>query len=94
MRNSTALDMCKVTACNHSRSRRAIQHRGLWHGECSDHRHDVGKRYSSYNDTYAINKRTVYVIDKTGKIAYIDLRYSPRDSVSFVKLRSALTTLK
>ena len=60
----------------------------------SDHRHEVGKRYFSYNDTYATNRRTVYVIDKAGRIAYMDLRYSPRDSVSFVKLRTALTTLK
>jgi len=56
----------------------------------SDHKHEVGMRYSSYDPMSGFNKRTVYAIDKTGKIAYIDMHYSPRDSVSLGKLQDAL----
>ena len=60
----------------------------------SDHRHDIAKQYGSYNDAYGFNRRTVFVIDKAGKVAYMDLAYSVRDSVSFGKLQSALKGLK
>ena len=60
----------------------------------SDHRHDVAKQYGSYNDTYGMNRRTVYVIDPAGRIAYADLAYSVRDSVSFEKLREALKQVR
>jgi peroxiredoxin len=59
----------------------------------SDHNHAVAKKYGSYNDAYGFNKRTVFVVDRSGKIAYEDLTYSPRDSVSFMKLQGALKTL-
>lgn len=58
----------------------------------SDHQHAVAQRYSSYMDS-GFNKRTVYVIDKKGKIAYIDLQYSVRDMASFEKLKAALKSL-
>ncbi|HTK83329.1 MAG TPA: peroxiredoxin [Bacteroidota bacterium] len=60
----------------------------------SDHSHAVAKTYSSYNDARGYNKRTVYVIDKKGKIAYIDLSYSSRDMESFNKLKAALSALQ
>ena len=59
----------------------------------SDHDHAVGRRYSSYSEKSGYNKRTVYVIDKSGKIAYIDLKYSPVDPTSLDKLKAALTAL-
>lgn len=58
----------------------------------SDHKHDVAKAYSSYNES-GYNKRTVYVIDKKEKIAYIDLSYSVRTQDSFNKLQDALKKL-
>lgn len=60
----------------------------------SDHKHSVAKIYSSYNDEWGYNKRTVYVIDKSGKIAYIDLEYKARDMNSFDKLKEALKKLQ
>ena len=60
----------------------------------SDHRHDVAKQYASYNEASGHDRRTVYVIDRGGKIAYVDLAYSVRDSVSFGKLQAALKGLK
>jgi peroxiredoxin len=59
----------------------------------SDHRHTVARAYGSYNDAYGFNKRTVFVVNHSGKIAYEDLKYSPRDSVSFMKLQGALKQL-
>jgi peroxiredoxin len=56
----------------------------------SDHNHAVAKRYGSYHEAYGFNRRTVFVVDKTGKVAYADLSYSSRDSVSFGKLQAAL----
>jgi len=60
----------------------------------SDHKHEVAKRYGSYDEDSGHDKRTVFVVDKAGKIAYVDMKYSPRDSVSFGKLQSALATLR
>jgi len=60
----------------------------------SDHNHAVAKRYGTYNEPSGYNRRTVFVVDKQGKLGYIDLAYSPRDSVSFMKLQAALTGMK
>jgi len=59
----------------------------------SDHTHKVARMYNSYNENTASNKRTVFVIDKQGKIAYIDLKYSVRDMNSFNALQQALKKL-
>ena len=60
----------------------------------SDHRHDVAKRYGSYNEATGHDRRTVFVVDKAGRIAYEDMAYSPRDTVSFGKLQGALAKLR
>lgn len=56
----------------------------------SDHDHAVAKQYGSFNEANGYNRRTVFVVDRKGKVAYTDMAYSTRDSVSFVKLRVAL----
>lgn len=60
----------------------------------SDHAHSVAKLYNSYNDKSMMNKRTVYLIDKQGKIVYMDLEYSVRDDEDFNKLKAAISNLK
>jgi len=60
----------------------------------SDHRHEVARKYDSFGEASGYNRRTVYVIDKGGKIAYMDMAYSTRDSVSFGKLQDALKKMK
>lgn len=60
----------------------------------SDHDHAVAKLYGSFNAGSGYNRRTVFVIDRGGSLAYRDLDYSVRDSVSFTKLREALARLK
>jgi peroxiredoxin len=60
----------------------------------SDHDHTVAKMYDSYNEVAGYNKRTVYVIDKSGKIAYMNLQYNVRTPDDFEKLQSILASLK
>ncbi len=56
----------------------------------SDHKHEVGRAYGSYMEKMGFNRRTVFVVDNAGKIAYIDMHYSPADSKSLDKLQEAL----
>lgn len=60
----------------------------------SDHSHVVAQQYDSYNEKFLLNKRTVFVVNKEGKIAYADLEYSVRDDTSFNKLKEALRALR
>jgi peroxiredoxin len=60
----------------------------------SDHTHEVAKMYGSYNSMSGFNKRTVYVIDKNGKIAYINLQYDVRTPDDFRQLKEVLASLK
>ncbi|HUI08802.1 MAG TPA: peroxiredoxin [Bacteroidota bacterium] len=59
----------------------------------SDHDHHVARAYASYNEQSGFNQRTVYVIDRAGKIAYIDPAYVAGSEDSFAKLKSALSAL-
>jgi peroxiredoxin len=70
------------------------KHHNLPFRLASDHHHDVAKRYGSYGEENGYNRRTVFVVDKSGKIAYADLAYSSRDATSFDKLQAALKGLK
>ena len=59
----------------------------------SDHNHAVAKQYGSYNEATGHDRRTVFAINRAGKIAYADLAYSVGDSVSFGKLQAVLKRL-
>jgi peroxiredoxin len=60
----------------------------------SDPKHEVAKEYDSYNGASGFNKRTVYVIDKNGKIAYVNLQYNVGTPADFQKLKDVLAGLK
>ena len=60
----------------------------------SDHSHEVAKTYGSYNEKSGYNRRTVFVINREGRIAYIDLEYKVSDSEDFDRLKSALAQIK
>lgn len=60
----------------------------------SDHLHDIAKTYSSYNDRSGTNRRTVFVVNKAGNIAYVDLQYSVADADDFTRLKDALAKLQ
>ena len=56
----------------------------------SDHAHLVAKLYNSYNEKSMYNRRSVFVVDKQGRISYSNLEYSATDMRDFEKLKSAL----
>ena len=56
----------------------------------SDHNHEIARAYDSFNDLTGYNLRTVYVIDREGKIAYMDLSYKAGSIESFEQLKNAL----
>jgi peroxiredoxin len=60
----------------------------------SDHSHAVAKLYNSFNDKSLYNRRTIFVVDKEGKIAYENMKYSVADLQDFEKLKAALSALK
>lgn len=60
----------------------------------SDPKHEVASRYQSYNEQTGFNRRTVFVIDKQGRIASIDWQYSVSTPDSFNKLKIALAALQ
>jgi peroxiredoxin len=60
----------------------------------SDHDHAVAKLYGSYNDKTMYNRRTVFLINKEGRIMYSNLGYNVADQSDFEKLRSALSSLR
>ena len=60
----------------------------------SDHTHDVARTYQSYNPESGFNRRTVYVVDRKGNIAYMDLAYKAGSPESFQRLKDALAKLK
>lgn len=59
----------------------------------SDHDHAVAKTYYSFNASSGYNRRTVFVIDRNGRIAYADLEYSVRDDTDFKALQAAIAQL-
>lgn len=60
----------------------------------SDHKHEVARLYNSYDEASGYNKRTIFVIDKNGKIVYINWRYNVRDQKHFEELQKVLQSLK
>jgi peroxiredoxin len=59
----------------------------------SDHYHQVARMYNSFDEKNGFTLRTVYVIDRSGTIAYIDPAYIAGTPESFLKLRDAVLTI-
>jgi peroxiredoxin Q/BCP len=70
------------------------KHHDLPFALAADHDHAVARRYASFNEANGYNRRTVFVVDKQGKIAYADMAYNAREPASFEKLQLALKGLK
>lgn len=66
------------------------KHHDLPFALASDHDHAVARRYGSYLEGRGFNRRTVFAIDRQGRVGYADMAYSVRDSVSLEKLKVAL----
>jgi len=60
----------------------------------SDHRHEVARAYESFNEQTNYTRRTIFVINTKGTIAYRDMEYSVADSLDFERLRQALSSIR
>jgi peroxiredoxin Q/BCP len=60
----------------------------------SDHRHEAARTYESFNEQSDYTRRTVFVINMRGEIAYKDMEYSVADSLDFERLRQALSSIR
>ncbi len=60
----------------------------------SDHDHAVARAYQSYNESSGYNRRTVFVVDRSGRLAYMDLEYSVRDNSDYEALVGALKNIR
>ena len=60
----------------------------------SDHDHKVARLYASYNEERGFNKRTVFLIDKDGKVRYSNLEFKAGDRKDYDALRAELEKLQ
>ena len=70
------------------------QHHNLPFILVSDYNGKIARLYDSWNEEKNYCKRTVFLIDNDGKIAYRDLEYSVKDDADFQALKEALGKLK
>ncbi len=60
----------------------------------SDHSHDIARAYESFNEQTNYTRRTIFVINTKGEVAYMDMEYSVADSLDFERLKHALGSLR
>ena len=70
------------------------QHHNLPFTLASDYNGKIARLYDSWNEEKNYCKRTVFLIDNSGKIAYRDLEYSVKDDNDFLALKEAIGKLK
>lgn len=60
----------------------------------SDHDHKIARMYGVYDEPSGFNKRSVFLIDKTGVIRYTNLAFKAGDKADYSSLRAELEKLK
>ena len=70
------------------------QHHNLPFTLASDYNGKIARLYDSWNEEKNYCKRTAFLIDNDGKIAYRDLEYSVKDDADFLALKEAIGKLK
>jgi len=60
----------------------------------SDHDHKIARIYGVYDEPSGFNKRSVFLIDKTGVIRYSNLAFKAGDKADYSNLRTELEKLK
>lgn len=70
------------------------QHHNLPFWLASDHSGRVAKEYDSYMADAGFNKRTVYVLDKTGVVRYKNLAFRAGNDDDFKALKDAVASVK
>ncbi len=70
-----------------------IKQEGFQFKLLTDNHYKVAKMYGSYNEKYGMHQRTVYVINKDGKITYKNLHYKAGNAQDFNALKAAVAKL-
>jgi len=70
------------------------QHHNLPFTLASDYNGKIARLYDSWNEEKNFCKRSVFLIDNSGKVAYRDLEYSVKDNADFLALKDAIAKLK
>lgn len=60
----------------------------------SDHDHAVARAYDSFDEASGFNKRTIFLIDKTGVVRYSNLAFKAGDTKDYAALRAEIEKLK
>ncbi len=60
----------------------------------SDHDHKIARMYGVYDEPSGFNKRSVFLIDKTGVIRYTNLAFKAGNKADYDSLRTELEKLK
>jgi peroxiredoxin Q/BCP len=60
----------------------------------SDHNHAVARQYESFNEANGFNKRTIFLIDKTGVIRLINLDFKASDKAGYDAIKAELEKLQ
>ncbi|HZI19984.1 MAG TPA: peroxiredoxin [Pyrinomonadaceae bacterium] len=69
------------------------KHHNLPFALLSDHDHKVAREYDSYMEQYGMNKRTVFVIDRDGRVRYANLAFKANDKKDYDALRAEIEKL-
>jgi glutaredoxin-dependent peroxiredoxin len=64
------------------------------HHEWAKHHNSVAKLYDSYNEKSGMNKRTIFLIDKNGKVRYRNMEFKAGNKADYDQLRAELEKLK
>jgi len=70
------------------------QHHNLPFTLASDYSGKIARLYESWNEERNFCKRTVFLIDNDGRVAYRDLEYSVKDDADFLDLKEAIGKIK
>jgi peroxiredoxin len=60
----------------------------------SDHDHRVAAAYDSYDPARGMNRRSLYLVDTSGAVAYVDPAYKVSDPAAFERLRGAVAAAR
>lgn len=69
------------------------KHHNLQFPLLSDHDHRVARLYTSFDDSTGFNKRTVFLLDKDGRIRYSNPAFKAGDPQDYRRLRDELQKL-
>lgn len=91
---SLGIDVYGISGDYPHSHREWARHLNLPFALLSDHRHTVSRLYQSFNESSGYTRRTVFLIDRNGRIAYMDLNFGSSNEESYAHLYEAVRKLQ